>query len=112
MFRRRRSSDDFAEEIKAHLELEADELKRDGWSDEQARRKAKVHFGNVGIAQERFKLRNRIAWLDNIARDLRFAMSLTRIFATGSEWPILFFRSMSGAMPAIQFRLPTAPNSR
>ena len=74
MFRRRRSSDDFAEEIKAHLELEADELKRDGWSDEQARRKAKVHFGNVGIAQERFKLRNRIAWLDNIARDLRFAM--------------------------------------
>jgi macrolide transport system ATP-binding/permease protein len=74
MFRRRRSSDDFVEEIKAHLELEADELKRDGLSDEQARRKAKVHFGNFGLAQERFQLRNRIEWLDNIARDLRFAM--------------------------------------
>ena len=49
MFRRRRCSDDFAEEIKAHLELEADELKRDGWSDEQTRRKAKVHFGNVTL---------------------------------------------------------------
>ena len=29
MFKRTRSTDDFAEEIKAHLELEADELKRD-----------------------------------------------------------------------------------
>ena len=27
MFRRKRSAEDFAEEIKAHLELEADELR-------------------------------------------------------------------------------------
>lgn len=74
MFRRRRSSGDFAEEIKAHLELEADELKRDGLSDEEARRKARVHFGNIGIAQERFVLRNRIQWLDRIVRDIQFAM--------------------------------------
>ena len=30
MFRRKRSAEDFAEEIKAHLELEADELKTRG----------------------------------------------------------------------------------
>ena len=30
MFRRRRSADDFAEEIRSHLELEADELQREG----------------------------------------------------------------------------------
>ena len=30
MFRRKRSAEDFAEEIKAHLELEADELRERG----------------------------------------------------------------------------------
>jgi predicted permease len=74
MFGRRRTSDDFAEEIKAHLELEADELKQDGLTDDDARRKAKVHFGSIGMTQERFRVRNRIEWLDNIARDLRFAI--------------------------------------
>ena len=47
MFKRKRSADDFAEEIKAHLELEADELKREGLSDEEARRKARIEFGNL-----------------------------------------------------------------
>src|ERR1700757_2718421 len=46
MFRRRRSTDDFAEEIKSHLELEADELESEGLSEEEARRRAKVEFGN------------------------------------------------------------------
>jgi hypothetical protein len=40
MFKRKRSTDDFAEEIKAHLELEADELKREGLSEDEARQKA------------------------------------------------------------------------
>jgi hypothetical protein len=41
MFKRKRSTDDFAEEIKAHLELEADELKREGLSEDEARQKAR-----------------------------------------------------------------------
>ena len=32
MFRRKRSTEDFTEEIKAHLDLEADELRREGMS--------------------------------------------------------------------------------
>ena len=74
MFKRRRSADDFAEEIKAHLELEADELKREGLSEDEARRKARVEFGNVPAAQERFYLKSRIVWLDNLVRDLKFAI--------------------------------------
>ena len=54
MFRRKRSAEDFAEEIKAHLELEADELRREGLSEDEARRKARREFGNVRAAQERF----------------------------------------------------------
>jgi macrolide transport system ATP-binding/permease protein len=74
MFRRRRSTDDFAEEIKAHLELEADELKREGWSEEEARRKARVEFGSVRAAQERFYLKDRVEWFDNLVRDMKFAI--------------------------------------
>ena len=74
MFRRKRSAHDFAEEIKAHLELEADELKCEGLSEDEARRKARLEFGNVRAAQERFYLRNRVAWLDNLVRDMKFAI--------------------------------------
>lgn len=73
MFRRTRSSSDFAQEIKAHLELEADELKQEGLSDEDARRRARVNFGSPTGAQERFNLRDRIEWLDRLARDAKFA---------------------------------------
>jgi predicted permease len=74
MFKRRRGADDFAAEIQAHLELEADELKSEGASEEEAQRKARVEFGNLHAAQERFNLRNRWAGLDNVLRDLRFAI--------------------------------------
>jgi predicted permease len=74
MFGRKRSKDDFAEEITAHLELEADELKREGLTDEDARRQARIEFGNVRVAQERFYLKNRLLWLDNLLRDVSFAI--------------------------------------
>lgn len=74
MFKRRRNPEDFAEEIKAHLELEADELKGEGLSEDEARRKSRIEFGNVGAAQERFYLRNRVEWLDTLMRDVKFAI--------------------------------------
>ena len=74
MFRSKRSPDDFAEEIKAHLELEADELKHEGVSEDEAHRRARVEFGNVSTAQERFYLKNRVVWFDNLVRDIRFAI--------------------------------------
>jgi macrolide transport system ATP-binding/permease protein len=61
MFRRRRSTEDFAEEIKAHLELEADELKGEGLTDGEAHRKSRVEFGSVQKSRERFYLRSRVA---------------------------------------------------
>jgi macrolide transport system ATP-binding/permease protein len=74
MFKRKRTANDFAEEIEAHLDLEANELKSEGLSDEEAHRTARVEFGSVHAARERFYLRNRIVWLDNLARDLKFAL--------------------------------------
>ena len=78
MFRRKRSAQDFAEEIKAHLELEADELKDEGLSHEEARWKARRNFGNVRLAQERFYLKDRWALFDKMYRDLCFALRSLR----------------------------------
>ena len=64
MFRRRRSEDDFAEEIRAHLELEDDDLRQEGISPEKARFQARRTFGNVRAAQESFYLRGRWIRLD------------------------------------------------
>ncbi|HUZ96321.1 MAG TPA: permease prefix domain 1-containing protein, partial [Edaphobacter sp.] len=79
MFRRRRSTDDFAAEIQSHLALEADELQSEGLNEDEARRRAKVGFGNVQRAQERFYLKGHIAWFADLLRDINFAVrQLTR----------------------------------
>ncbi len=71
MFSRKRSAKDFAEEIKAHIELEADELRHEGWSEEDAGWQARRKFGNQRAAQERFYVHGRWVWLDRLFRDLR-----------------------------------------
>jgi predicted permease len=78
MFRRKRSAEDFAEEINAHLELETDELKREGLSEDEARWKARREFGNVRAAQERFYLKGRWVGLDKLLRDVRFGLRSLR----------------------------------
>jgi predicted permease len=78
MFWRKRSAEDFAEEIKAHLELEADDLKREGLSEDEARRKARREFGNVRAAQERFYMKGRWVGFDRVLRDLRFGLRSLR----------------------------------
>src|SRR5260370_40170371 len=74
MLRRKRSAEDFAEEIKMHLELEAEELRREGLSEDEARRVARREFGNVRAAQERFYLKDRWVGLDRLFRDVGFAL--------------------------------------
>src|SRR6266567_2724251 len=74
MFRRKRSAEDFAEEIKAHLEFEADDLKGEGMNEDEAQRRARREFGNVRAAQERFYIKGRLVWLDRLLRDMRFGL--------------------------------------
>ncbi len=78
MFKRKRSAEDFAEEIKAHLALERDELRHEGLSEEDAQWKARREFGNVRAVQERFYIRGRWIGLDKLWRDLRFGLRSLR----------------------------------
>jgi predicted permease len=76
MSRRKRSADDFAEEIRAHLALDADELEASGMPKEEAERRARASFGSVAVARERFNLRGRILWLDDLLRDIQYGIRM------------------------------------
>ena len=78
IFRRKRSAEDFAAEIQSHLDLEADDLKDEGLSDDEARWKARREFGNVRAAQERFYIRGRWVWMERLLRDVRFGLRSLR----------------------------------
>ena len=69
----RRSQRDFDEEIRSHIEIEADRLVAEGMSPDMAFDAARRRFGNVTKAQERFHDSGRVMWLDTLARDLRYS---------------------------------------
>jgi putative ABC transport system permease protein len=75
---RRRSQRDFEDEIRAHLEIEADELRREGASVHDARLAARRRFGNVSASYERFDDTSRWLWLDHLARDVRYGLRMLR----------------------------------
>jgi predicted permease len=78
MLRRKRKASDFTAEIEAHIELETEQLKGQGLSEEEARSAARRAFGNVTQAQERFYESGRwLAW-DHLAQDFRFGLRMLR----------------------------------
>ena len=71
-FWRRRTGEDFSDEIQAHLDLETDRLVAEGLSAEAARDEARRSFGNVTRARERFHEASRWAVLEQFAQDVRY----------------------------------------
>ncbi len=78
MFRRKRCQEDFNAEIEAHIQLESEQLKEQGLSEEDARMAARRAFGNVTIARERFYESGRWLIWDHLVRDLRFGFRQLR----------------------------------
>src|SRR2546426_2191906 len=71
---RKRTYEDFREEIQSNIALDTDRFAAEGMSDEDARAAALSAFGNVTRAQERFYESRRVMWLDDLQRDVRFAV--------------------------------------
>jgi predicted permease len=70
---RRRSERDFSEEIRAHLAHETDRLVAEGMNPDEAARAARMQFGNVTAATERFYESRRRLWLGDLQQDFRAA---------------------------------------
>src|SRR5689334_3289428 len=73
MFRQRRL-DDFSKELQAHLALEIDRLREEGYPDTEARRIANLNLGNLMLQEERFYEASRWAWLDQLRQDIRYSL--------------------------------------
>jgi predicted permease len=74
----RRSQSDFEDEIRTHLELEAERLRAQGMSPADAERAARRNFGNVGVAEDRFYHAGRFVSIQDSWRDLRHAWRALR----------------------------------
>ena len=66
----RRRLNDFSDELRAHLALEIDRLREEGYNDIEARRIANLNLGNLMIQEESFYASNRWAWLDQLLQDV------------------------------------------
>ncbi len=78
LLRRRKTSDDLAEEIRSHLEMEEQENRDSGMSADQAHYAALRRFGNLTLIEERSREMwswNAIQWL---AQDIRYGLRQLR----------------------------------
>jgi predicted permease len=76
--RRKRSNEDFSEELLANIAIERDRLVEEGMDPAAALAAARRTFGNVTRAQERFYESNRTMWLDDLWRDVHYALRAMR----------------------------------
>ena len=78
IMRRRTPDDDLDREIRAHLDVEAEERMADGLSPEEARSAARRAFGNVTRIKETIHDLRRFVWLDHLGQDLRYGVRQLR----------------------------------
>ncbi len=69
-----RKDEDLAEEIESHLAHEQDRNAARGLPPQEARRQARLHFGNPHATRERVWRYRSFPWLEDLWRDLQFAL--------------------------------------
>lgn len=73
LFRRSKVDDEIAAELEAHIALRVEDSIAKGMSPEEARREARVLFGNPTATKERVTAADASLGLENLARDVRYA---------------------------------------
>jgi predicted permease len=78
LLRRRYWDNERAQEMEAHLAHEIEDNLGRGMSEEEARRRAYVRFGNPQKVRERIWQMNSFGWLESVLRDVRHATRALR----------------------------------
>ena len=76
--RRRRFEDEMAEELRFHIDAFVEDLVKSGVAPEEARRRARIEFGNVDNARDDCRQARGLRGLDRLAQDIRYAGRLLR----------------------------------
>ena len=78
LFSRNHRLGEYDAEVSAHLDLLADDLERQGMSQDAARREARRRFGGLDQARERFRDASGFPSLDELAGDVRYSLRMIR----------------------------------
>ena len=78
MWRKRRPLDGLDEDIRAHIEHETDEYISRGVTPDEARRLARLAFGNIATVREDVGAVWHRVWLEQLLQDVRFGLRLLR----------------------------------
>jgi MacB-like periplasmic core domain len=78
LFRRSKLDADLDEELRAHLDLAMEENRARGMSEQQARTAALLDFGGVTQIRETYRVQRGLPWLEQISRDIRYAVRQLR----------------------------------
>src|SRR5690349_19718514 len=76
--RTRRLSGELERELEFHLAERIDELVAGGMSEAEARREARLRFGNPELQKERTRERDVLPWLESLGGDVRYALRSLR----------------------------------
>ena len=78
LFQKQKLEDEMSAEIQSHLEMQIDDLVRQGMSPEEARYAALRKFGGVDQLKETYRDRRTLLWLETFIRDLRYGLRMLR----------------------------------
>ena len=110
---RRRSDDDFADEIESHLAMEEERLRRSGLSADEARFAARRAFGNTTARREEFHDSRPGHRIESLAQDVRYGLRSMRHTPAFTAIAVASFAigigantTMFGAVDALLVRTP------
>jgi len=113
LFRRRAMESELDDELRFHLEREVEKRVAAGASRVEAERLARAHFGALGGTKDDARDARGIGWLDNLARDVRFAarsLRLRKAFTLGVVLTLALGigvnATMFGIVDRLLFRAP------
>jgi len=87
LVRRQAAARELDEEIRLHLELEAEQNRRRGMSPDEARRQAAIAFGGIDVAKESHRDALGIRWIEDTIADARFALAPAQLVFKRSITP-------------------------
>src|SRR5215510_12890817 len=73
-FRARRAEEDLVREMASHLAMLEEEHRRRGLTPDEARLAARRAMGSVALAKDHHRDARSFAWVDDLRRDLRYAV--------------------------------------
>lgn len=76
LFRRKRSDDRLDAELNFHIDQQIRRYLEQGYSPEEASRKAKIEFGGLEQVKEECRDLRPLHWIDGLVRDVRFSLRI------------------------------------